>query len=319
MGFFFADMHSDTLTELYLGGFDIADAPLHVSLDAASALDTYVQSAAIWTDASLTDDEAYTRFSRVLDHFERSASVQSGSIRLCRNTSDIDKAVSDGVPAYLLSIEGARLLGERTLEERFLDVTNAGVWLITLQWSGTDCIGGAWDTSSGLTETGARLLSLMAQRGTVCDLSHASDAEISQVLNTAESLGLAVCASHSNSRAVCPHRRNLTDDNFKRIAELGGTVGISMAPSHLAASGNAAIDDICRHLEHYLELGGENVITFGCDFDGVSSLPCGIGGLRDIPHLRDCLAQHGFSDDILDRIFFKNAMHFIEKHVRSAY
>ena len=303
-------MHCDTLTELYLGGFDIAASPLHISIEGATGICPYVQSAAIWTDKALGDDEAYDRFWKVLHHFEGSDSVNSGKIRLCRSAADARAAIKEGIPAFLLSIEGARLLGSDTLEERFRAVADSGVWLITLQWSGADCIGGAWDTNAGLTDNGRLLLRLMAERGIVCDLSHASDVVTGEVLSLAEALGLRVCASHSNSRAVCVHGRNLTDENFARIREAGGVVGLSMAPEHLSDSGNAGIDDIRRHLEHYLSLGGEDTVVFGCDFDGISSTPDGVSGIRDIPKLYDTLSRD-CGTELLGRIFFGNAARFM--------
>ena len=306
----YADMHCDTLTELYLHGFDIAAAPLHISLDGAAGICPYVQSAAIWTDKKLDDNAAYDRFWDVLHHFEASDSVKCGKIKLCRNSADARAAAAEGLPAFMLSIEGARLLGSDTLDEHFHAVADAGVWLITLQWSGTDCIGGAWNTDGGLTDAGIRLLHLMAERGIVCDLSHASDTETDEVLSHAEALGLRVCASHSNSRAVCAHRRNLTDAQFAKIRGMNGVVGLSMAPEHLAESGSAGIDDIRRHLEHYLELGGEDTVVLGCDFDGISSTPAGVGGIRDIPHLRDTLARD-YPPELIYRLFFGNAARFM--------
>ncbi len=305
----FADMHSDTLTELYLGGYDIKDAPLHISLDCAKELEPYIQIGAVWTDRRLTDDEAYDRFFEVVRHFRESSSVKCGFVRLCRTKAELDSAVKDGIPAFVLAVEGARLLGGDI--SRLDRIAEEGVRLITLQWSGCDCIGGAWDTDAGLTDFGKTVLRRMADLGIAADISHASVTVAAEVLEFADEYGLTVCASHSNSRVVCSHKRNLTDDLLLRVKDRGSIVGISMAPEHLSDSGMADISHICRHIYHYLEIGGEDTVCFGCDFDGISSTPRGVDGIEDIPRLRDSLSHEGFSEAVLTKLFYGNAYRFI--------
>lgn len=306
-----ADMHSDTMTELYLGNYEITDAPLHISLKDAKGISPYIQMAAVWTDKSLTDDEAYDRFFRVVSHFRCDPAVIDGRIKLCRTKAELDPATDEGIPAFVLAVEGARLLGGDIA--RLDSLSDEGVKLMTLQWSSTDCIGGAWDTDEGLTDFGRSLLTEMAKRRIAADISHASDKTADEVLRFAEEHRLTVCASHSNSRSVCMHRRNLTDEQFLRIRSLGGIVGISMAPEHLSDSGKADITDVIRHIYHYLSLGGEDTLCFGCDFDGISSTPAGVCGIRDIPRLRESLEKEGIPEATLNKLFYGNAHRFIRE------
>lgn len=305
----YADMHCDTLTELYLGGHHIENSPLHISLADAENIDPYIQIGAIWTDKSLTDDEAHERFFEVVRHIKNDPAVTDGRLRLCRTKAELDSAVADGTPAVVLAVEGARLLGGDI--SRFEEIRKEGVRLITMQWSKSDCIGGAWDTDDGLTPFGKELLIEMAKHGIAADISHASDRCAAEILDMAKKYGIPVCASHSNSRAVCSHRRNLTDELFTRVRSLGGVVGISMAPEHLSDSGIADISDICRHIYHYLDIGGEDTVCLGCDFDGISTTPKEISGIKDIEKLKERLSQDGLSDETLAKLFFDNAHRFI--------
>ncbi len=305
----YADTHSDTLTELYLGGYDIKDAPLHISLDKAAKFSPYVQVGAVWTDNTLSDDEAYDRFFRVLRAFEESPSVKAGRARIVRTVSELDSAVAAGVPAFMLAVEGARILAGR--DERFDAVADTGVRLMTLEWKHADCIGGAWNTDAPLTDFGRTLLRKLRSRGMAADVSHANGTVTDEVLDFAEENGLAVCASHSNSYAVFPHGRNLTDERFCRIAALGGIVGISMAPEHLAGVGSSGLDDIYRHVSHYLDLGGDGTVCLGCDFDGITTTPEGVGNVSCIPALREYLEGRGIPSSVLDKLFFTNAYGFI--------
>lgn len=305
----FADMHSDTLTELYLGEYDIYDAPLHISLKKAKELIPYLQIGAVWTDKRLTDDEAYERFFDVVNHFQSSVSAKEGTVRICRTKSALDLSIDVKIPAFVLAVEGARLLGGDI--SRLDRIAKEGVRLITLQWSGSDCVGGAWNTSDGLTDFGKEVLIKMADYRIAADISHASDKTAEEILDLSDRYGITVCASHSNSRRICSHRRNLTDEMFAEIKNRGGVVGISMAPEHLSDSGRADTSDICRHLYHYLESDGCDTVCFGCDFDGISTTPDGICGIGDITRLRDRLSSEGFSDEILEKLFYGNAHRFI--------
>ncbi len=305
----YTDMHSDTLTELYLGGYSVYDAPLHISLDKASGLKPYIQIGAVWTDYRLTDSEAYSRFFNVIKHFREDPDVQCGKVKLCRTKAELDSAVAHNTPAFVLAVEGARIL-ENDIT-RLNRITEEGVRLITMQWKDFDCIGGAWNTDMGLTDFGKEVLINMAQYGIAADISHASDKCAYDILEFADSNKLTVCASHSNSRSVCSHRRNLTDDLFRSVKNCGGIVGLSMAPEHLSDTGIADSAHICRHLYHYLELGGEDTVCFGCDFDGIGTTPGDVTGIGDIPGLKETLSKEGFSETILNKLFFENAYGFI--------
>lgn len=305
----YVDMHCDTLTELYLGGYSINDAPLHISLKNAKPFTPYIQVAAVWTDKSLSDDEAYERFFRVTDHIKQDPSVRSGEAQICHTKSKLDFAVNSGIPTFIFAVEGARILaGDITRLRRLYD---EGVRLITLQWSDSDCIGGAWNTNEGLTDFGRQVLCEMARLGIAADISHASDKTASEILDIADECDLRVCASHSNSRSICSHRRNLTDELFRRVKEHDGIVGISMAPEHLSDSGTADISDIRRHIYNYLSIDGENTVCLGCDFDGISTTPAEICGITDVTKLWSTLENDGISEDILTKLFFGNAHRFI--------
>lgn len=72
-------------------------------------------------------------------------------------------------------------------------------------------------------------------------------------------------ASHSVSASIYPHARNLKDEQFAAIRQAGGLVGLNVCASQLGAQ---TFEQLERHFYHYLSLGGERVVAFGCDFDG---------------------------------------------------
>ena len=117
-------------------------------------------------------------------------------------------------------------------------------------------------------------------------------------------------ATHSNSRAVYPARRNLTDDMFCTIRDMGGVVGLNAYSPFVADCPTP--EDLIRHLEHFLALGGENTLCLGCDFDGSSGRSSGLRGVEDIGELYDLLARRGYGEKLLDNIFYHNLARALE-------
>ena len=91
-------------------------------------------------------------------------------------------------------------------------------------------------------------------------------------------------------------------------------MGLNFYPTFLADSGKAEAVDILRHAEHFLSLGGEEVLAMGSDFDG-ADMPSGITGIESMEYLAELFARHGYSDDLIDRIFYQNSFRFFEKYM----
>ena len=116
-------------------------------------------------------------------------------------------------------------------------------------------------------------------------------------------------ASHSNARAVCPHRRNLTDDQFRAIRDSGGVVGLNLYRDFVGQKGT--MEELIAHLEHFLELGGEQTLCIGGDLDGCEALVGGMNGLQDVPKIYTALRERGYSKALLEDIFWNNLYQMI--------
>ncbi|MCI5604940.1 MAG: dipeptidase, partial [Clostridia bacterium] len=181
-----------------------------------------------------------------------------------------------------------------------------GVRIIALTWNFSNHIAAGADEIDemrGLTRFGRQVVKEMNRLGIFADVSHLNDKSFYDV---AECAGLPLIATHSNSRRVCNHRRNLTDNQFRIICRTGGCVGINFYPKFLNDRNSADIDDIIRHIEHFMELGGENHIGIGADFDGVDYLPDGINGCEDTYKVFDRLLQLNYSEEQVEKISHKN-------------
>ena len=293
------DLHCDTLLSLYKENFTLDSSPLHISNPKTSNFSPYTQVMAIWSDCRLSSKDAYNQYKNVIEYAKRL------NINFARKFSDI---LNGG---KILAIEDGRII-ENDIS-RLEEFKNDGVKIITLSWSGINQICGSWDTDASLSEFGKSFVEKCFELSIIPDISHTSVEATKNIIELARKHNKTIIASHSNSYSVCKHGRNLRDDDFKAICELGGIVGISLAPQHMEINGNATIECILKHIGHYLSLGGENSICLGCDFDGVSSLPYGISDISDLTKLYDAVKIE-FGDRIAYKIFYRNAFEFFKNN-----
>ena len=136
--------------------------------------------------------------------------------------------------------------------------------------------------------------------------SHLSDPGF---FDLAEMNVLPLFASHSNSRAVCPHTRNLTDDQFRLIRDSGGVVGINLYTAFVG--GDGSIDALLRHFDHFLELDGAHTLALGSDWDGGISGAGGIAGVEDMGKLADAMERRGYGAALIRDIFYGNLARFL--------
>ena len=155
-----------------------------------------------------------------------------------------------------------------------------------------------------LAHFGCRGLKLALELGLAVDVSHLSDPGFWDVEKLAKG---PFIASHSNSRAIHGHPRNLTDDMFRAIRDHGGSVGINLYALFLGEE-KVTVETVLRHVDHFLDMGGEKTLAIGGDLDGCDRLPEGISGIQDVHLVRDALRDRGYEEALLDDIFYQNLM-----------
>lgn len=295
------DMHCDTPLELYLRGQNISDNDLHVSLKKAAAFEKYTQCAAIWSDASLSDSDCLERFRAASDSFKRQLSEIGLPLIEYKEQLDTKRG-------FILTVEGARLIcGEL---DNIDMLQRCGVRIMTLVWSGNDSVGGAWNTDSGLTPLGHAIVEACLDTGIIPDISHGSKKLSEDVIDIMKKRGRAPLATHSNCLSVRQHPRNLDDKTIREICALGGICGISFCPDHLS-DGEASADDIFRHIDRYIDLGGAKNVCFGCDFDGISKTPHGVDDISSMKILFDAACRR-YGEAAAEDIFYNNAYNYMK-------
>ncbi len=302
------DLHCDTLYEATRRDCSLNENSLHISLSRLREYRRATQVLAVWSSPRESEDENFAFFTRARAKLD-SELAEARDFRLVTSERELAECEKSDVNSLFLAVEGGRLLGDDLTR---LDTLYAsGVRFLTLVWDGICRLGGAHDSDVGLTDFGRKVVARCFELGIIPDVSHASLEMTSEVIELARESGKVCIATHSNSRAVREHRRNLTDEHFREISKLGGIVGVSLATMHLTGGEKCTLDDIVRHIEHYLSLGGEDTICLGCDLDGIEKLPEELENVSDIAKIAEKLAQINYTDALIEKIFYANARNFI--------
>ena len=155
---------------------------------------------------------------------------------------------------------------------------------------------------NGLSDFGREVVARMNSVGMMVDLSHASEKSFWDALECSTK---PIICSHSSSRALCDHTRNLTDEQMRALALSGGVAQVCLYSGFLKKGGNATIDDAVRHIMHMIDVMGVDHVGIGSDFDGGGGLP----GLEDASWfvtLTERLMAEGLSDDDLSLVWGRN-------------
>ena len=285
------DLHCDTLTEIYKRKENMSVNSCHISFESAfKSFDEYSQVLAIWSEDGQSGEENFQQLKNIIKY---------SLPQLNRKNFN-----------YFLAVEGGKLLcGDIS---RLNVIYDMGVRILTLVWKGDCCIGGAYDTHNGLTEFGKNVVKRCFELGIVPDISHSSDELFYDTAELAAKFNGTIIASHSCSREVFDHPRNITDDMAKIIAELGGVVGVNLVDKHL---GNPLISAVCDHINHFAKIIGEEKVCLGTDFDGTDILPKGINNVGDLIYLYQILSKNEYSTGFADKIFYSNAQNFAKYHL----
>ena len=153
----------------------------------------------------------------------------------------------------------------------------------------------------------------MERQNIIVDVSHLNDEGFADLCKIASK---PFIATHSNSRAICGHSRNLTDAQFCEIRDRGGIVGLNYYRNFIVDGGETtSISDLLKHVHHFLELGGENTIALGSDFDG-ADIPGYLDSVEKVDNLYDALLADGLGKELAEKILFGNAYNFIRNNLK---
>lgn len=216
------------------------------------------------------------------------------------------RAQAPGQVAGLLAIEGAQVLeGDPANVDVLFD---AGFRMMSPTHFFDDEMAGSAHgvKKGGLTEKGREMIRRMEQRRMIVDLAHASPQTIDEVLAVATR---PVVVSHGGVKGTCDNRRNLSDDQLRRIALNGGLVGIGYWDTAVCGQDAAAV---ARAIRHVVTTIGLQHVALGSDFDGTVPVPFDTTGLVLVTQ---ALMDAGFTEPEIARIMGANQLDFLAKQL----
>lgn len=306
------DLHCDTALAL-LGesgneAGSLRQNSLHIDLERAAKLEAYCQCFACFTTPDMEECMKLSPivvFERELATIQREVDKNKDLISIAYSAAEAEANREQGKLSAILTIEGPAGFGfDPELLENLYQI---GFRITTLGWNESNVLTGSNVTGGGLTDLGKRYLQEAQRLGMLVDVSHISDEGFWDIMDCTSS---PIVASHSNSRTLCGHSRNLTDEMFRAICSTGGVAGINQFADFLGE--NPTLDSICDHIFHFLELEptGKH-IALGGDLDGCERLAQGFAGIQSYPALAQRLLERGLPQQTIQDIFWNNALRVI--------
>ncbi len=305
------DFHCDTIHELLKSEKDsnLYKNNLSVDIEKMQKGGSLAQFFALYINLEKTNNPLDTCL-KLLDKFYIELDKNKKHLSLATNYNDIIKNNLENKISAFLTIEGGEALNGSLYNLR--NFHRLGVSLITLTWNFPNEIGfpncKEEYMNKGLTTFGIELVEELNRLCMLIDVSHLSDKGFYDVAKFSKK---PFVASHSNSRAITNHPRNLTNDMIKILSEAGGIIGVNFEESFLGTNSPASISDMVKHIKHIKTVGGIEVISLGSDFDGID-IPSEIENIAQMGKLIDELKKNSFSEEDIEKIFYKNALRIIK-------
>ncbi len=319
MRFDLFDGHCDTISRCwrwpegspYYNGGSLRKNSGHLDLVRTSGgPGRYCQFFAIFGDRDAAGHTYREMFDEQYRLFCREMEQNADLIVHCRTAAEAERANAVGKTAAFLTVEGAELLD--CSPDRLEEVYRKGVRAVNLTWNYENELSGsnAEGADKGLTEQGRAFVRKMQELGMLVDVSHLSDPGFWDVAELAAQAGKPFIAGHSNSREICPHKRNLTDEQFTAIIRANGVAGLNMCDKFVGDP--PTLDGLVAHVEHWMELGGQRSAAVGGDWDGTDLCP-GIEDITGLEALYERLLRLNYPEDLVRDIFYNNLMRVVSE------
>ncbi len=297
------DAHSDTMYEIMKKGCSFESNNLHIDYNRLKKYGEYIQVFAAFVDTDEIDCTPKEHVDKIIDVYMRETEIYC--INRCENAKDIKQGEINSI----LSIEGGEaLMGSfENLEE----YARKGVKIITLTWNHNNEISHSITSEEGmgLTEFGKNLIKEMNKKGIIIDLSHIS---VQGFWDALEITKKPVIASHSCVKKLCNHPRNLSDEQIKAIIKNRGVIGVNFYADFLWEE-NCTTDKIIEHIDYIIDLGGEENVGLGSDFDGMERLPEGMTGIESMENLTNAIYKK-YGKEKGEKIIFRNFLRVLKEN-----
>lgn len=306
----YADLHCDSVTVCCDKAEKMQANDGQVSFEKLKKAACRAQCFAIFTEGknAAEDFEKYLAF-----YYAQINS--SADMAAVKNEKDLISALSAGKIAAVLTVENLGFI-EGDIG-KISTLAAAGVKIASLVWNHPNSLafpnlifkGGLPDFAAregrGLTPLGREAVKELGENRILLDVSHLSDGGVEEALTLSK---LPVIATHSNCAECHPVSRNLTDGQIRAIAESGGVVGLNLCRDFL---GGDPKESFYRHFNRLMNVGGEDCLAFGSDFDGIPRYSP-FNDCTCVQTIFEFLEGKGVSARVLEKFAFTNFKRVLE-------
>lgn len=226
--------------------------------------------------------------------------------------AEYDAAVADGKLAMFLSLQGGNALAA---DPAVLDGSvGQDLHRITFVHLTSSVLGGTnspLGSDRGASNRGRAFVEVCNSNRVLVDLSHSGKRTFWDVIEV-HSKDVPVIVSHTGVAGVRPHWRNVDDDQLRAIADRGGVIGIMYQSSFLERVllyGSRA--KIVDHLQHVIDVVGEDFAAIGTDYDGMIVPPADLPDVTSHPLLVQDMLDRGWSDTRIRKILGENYLRVV--------
>lgn len=307
------DMHCDTLIEGWRKPErSFYDGDTSINLKLLKENGSLLQFFAMYLSRNeMKTMDSYDILKGIYGYYQTQMEKYSDIIKPVYSAQDVLENEKKGLLSSLLTVEDGVFIDGKI--ERVQEVYDMGVRLITLMWNFENSVGFPCSDDpeahlKGLKPFGIEVVEKMNELGIIIDVSHMSEGGFYDVARYSKK---PFVASHSCARALCNHRRNLTDDQLKTLGNAGGIAGVNFECSFLKEGSNCATyDQIIEHLLYMKDKAGIDAVGFGSDFDGIEDN----GELVNYSGFKTLLErmEGKFTYDEIDKICRENALRVIK-------
>lgn len=238
----------------------------------------------------------------------------------CRLVKSKEDLIEDDKILTCISVEG--MCGvEGDVEKKIEWMYKNNVRIASLVWNESNHLADGWPNNPlrGLSEEGFRVVKKMNELNMIIDVSHINEKGFWDIIETSNK---PVIATHSNARHLCPHDRNLTDQQLKAIADKGGLVGLNTCKSFISEYTNMQnASELAKHARYMADLIGVDYIACGFDYMNYMLDDSGKENANDLKSAADtqilirALKEVNFSDEEISKIAFYNVYNFLKEQL----
>lgn len=306
------DFHCDVLSKLWKNpeaSFERCPG-LDVNLQSMEKGDVVLQVFAIF----LSEHYGQPSFERVIAQLDlfRTRLIETGNLQWLKWRDQIEDVRSGKSRWGLLSLEGVDGLEGDLFYVRLC--YEFGIRFMGLTWNHANWAadGVMEKRGGGLTNKGREMVELCNKLGIILDVSHLSVAGFWELT---ELVSRPFIASHSNAYGVCPHPRNLSDEQIRAIVAMDGRIGLTFVPWFIRDdTASVQPEDLLPHIERVCSLGGERHMMFGSDFDGIDQWVKGLENPGKYQEWGNKLLKH-YPEELVRGWMSENALNFLEQHL----